>query len=111
MPLPTGKATPWRELEGPPAQGGSSTVSYIRVGHGEIGPSEALAEQLRIDGVFTSIRYALEAAAATTPELTWFGIDDNGQETTCDSEGWMTNGNLALDPTPCVLAVVNRVEA
>ena len=111
MPLPTGSATPWREIEDPAlGDGAGSLVTYFRPGDGT-GPYELLAEALRADGVVRSLGPALGAAERASLERGHFGKDDDGNDALCDAEGWTAGGGRVAEAWPCVLARVDAAEA
>lgn len=110
MPLPTGTATPWRQIEDPSKEeDGSSVYTYFQPGE-RPGPSEALAEQLRVDGVAYSLGPALGLAERTQATLGWYGVNDNDDDVLCDENGWTPDGQQ-VDPLRCVVAVVDATEA
>jgi len=106
VPVPTGTATPWREIEDPSLEEGSPVVTYFRPGASP-GPSELLAEQLRADGLVRSTGPAMGVADKAEPELAWYGRDDDGQDQLCDEDGWTTDGRKLDDPLSCVVARVD----
>ncbi len=110
MPVPTGTATPWRQIEDPSQEGGSSVVLYFRPGEA-VGPYELLAEQLRMDGAIRSLGPALGAASQTQPYFGWFGTDDDDNDVLCDQDGWTIDGRQIEEPRRCVLAAVDVTEA
>lgn len=110
MPVQTGTATPWREVEGPSVEGGPSAAVYLRPGN-EVGTADLLAEQMRADGLIPSLGLAIRLVADAALSLGWFGLDEDGQETLCDQEGWTVSGGQVDAPVCCVLAHVDLSEA
>ena len=102
MPVPTGTATPWREVGDSPEGG---PLLYVRQGR-STGAAELLAEQLRADGVLPSYWPAMQVATAARLEETWLGTLD-GAEVVCDEDGWTPSGDLAEGPAEVLAAWVD----
>lgn len=104
MVVPTGTATPWREID---ASGHGHVVCYARDGH-VTGSADLLAETLRMDGVTRSTYPAIVLAEDALLELGWYGyVDGEGDEILCDSNGETNDGELVDEPRPCVYTLIN----
>jgi hypothetical protein len=107
MPVQSGTATPWREVEDPHGEGGSS-VLYLRPGS-ITGSADLLAEQARADGVIPSLGPAIRLASEAVLSMAWFGTDEDGEDVLCSSDGW-TAGGERIDPQRCILARIDTSE-
>lgn len=108
MPVQSGTATPWREVEDPSGRGGSS-VTYWRPGV-VTGSADLLAEQMRADGLIPSLGPAIRLAGEATLSLGWYGTNDDDEDELCDQDGWTAGGEAVRDPQRCVLALVDVSE-
>lgn len=108
MVVPTGTATPWRELSFPVS--GDGNVIYICDGW-TTGSADLLAEALRADGVVRTLGLALRFAETATLDLGWYGyVDGQLDETLCGSDGETDDGSFVDEPLPCVVATINVEE-
>lgn len=105
MPVQTGTATPWREIEDPSLEEGSS-VTYYRPG-GSAGAPDLLAEALRADGLLPSLGPAIGRAQGAGLALGWYGLNDDDEDELCDENGWTGTGERVDKPRRCVLARVD----
>lgn len=110
MPVQSGTATPWREIEDPSVEDGSSVVVYMRPGE-VTGSADLLAEQLRADGLIQSLGPAIRMAGEAELRLGWFGTDEDEDERLCDEDGWTHNGGQVDGRQRCVLARIDLSEA
>jgi hypothetical protein len=106
VPVPSGTATPWREVEGPPEEGGSRVV-YFRPGL-KSGTADLLAEQLRADGVVSSLGPAIRIASEARLQVGWYGRNEDGEDRLCDQDGWTGDGALLEGTAQCITAVIDR---
>jgi hypothetical protein len=105
MVVPTGTATPWRELSFAVSEAGS--VVYICDGW-TTGSADLLAEALRADGVVRTLGPALRFAEEATLETEWYGyVDGQLNETLCNAAGETDDGNLVDEPRACIVATIN----
>lgn len=101
MVVPTGTASPWREIVVP------EHVCYLRDGH-TTGSADLLAEAIRMDGLVRSTYPAIVAAEAATLDLGWYGyLDESSDETPCDVFGETNDGETVDRSRPCVFALIN----
>jgi hypothetical protein len=108
MVVPTGTASPWRELDVSTA---AKTVYYLRDGHTP-GSADLLAEALRMDGLTRSLFPAIQAAEEAQLGLGWYGyVDESSSETLCDSSGETSDGETVDEPRPCVYALISLEDA
>lgn len=105
MVVPTGTASPWRELPGVEAP--DDHVVYMRDGHATES-ADLLAEALRADGIVRSLGPALGMAEEAELEIGYYGyVDEGDDERLCDEDGETDDGEQVDIPRPCVIAVVN----
>jgi hypothetical protein len=104
MPVPTGTATPWREVENPGQ--GPGFITYLRPGPAA-GTADLLGEALRADGIFQGFGQALGAAADARLAAGWYGPTEDGEDALCSMDGWTADGSEVPEPVPCVMAVIN----
>lgn len=108
MVVPTGTATPWRELVVATVP---HEVCYIRDGH-VTGSADLLGEQLRMDGVTRSTYPAVVLAEEAQLALGWYGyVDESELETLCDANGETSDGETVDLPRPCVYTLINLEDA
>lgn len=107
MVVPTGTASPWRELTTWPTA--KDEAVYIRDGN-KSGPADLLAEALRADGVVRTLGRAIPIAEDATLELNYYGINDDGDEELCTPDGYTASGSQVEDPKVCVVAVLDTYE-
>ena len=107
MVVPTGTATPWRELTTWPAE--RDQAVYIRDGW-RSGSADLLAEALRADGVVRTLGRAIPIAEDAALEANYYGVNDDGDEELCAPEGSNSSGERIRDPRPCVVATVDITE-
>jgi hypothetical protein len=108
MVVPTGTATPWRELTTWPT--GRDSAIFIRDGH-VTGSADLLAEALRADGVVRTLGRAIPVAEAAELELNYYGYVDEGDEPVlCTPDGETASGETVDEAFPCVVATVNTYE-
>ena len=107
MPVPTGTATPWRLIEDPSEDGGSS-ILYYKEGVFP-GRFDVLAEQIRMDGIVPSTGPALLLAKEAEIKLAWIGYKDDDKDdlSLCDKDGWTNDGALLNDVKRCVVALID----
>jgi len=105
--VPTGTATPWRELTTWPVD--ENEVIYIRDGRAS-GSADLLAEALRVDGVVRTLGRAIPIAEAARLETNYYGLNDDGDEELCTPDGCTAAGEWVSDPKPCVVAMLDVTE-
>jgi hypothetical protein len=108
VPVQSGTATPWREVEGP-GNPGPSAALYFRPGE-VTGSADLLAEQMRADGLIPSLGPAIRLASEASLTLGWYGTNDDDEDELCDQDGWTTGGGRVDEPRRCVLALVDVSE-
>jgi hypothetical protein len=102
--VPTGTASPWRELT---CTASGDLAVYMKDGW-VTESADLLAEALRADGVIRTLGPALRAAEEAHLEFKWYGYVDGGyDEELCDAEGETLDGEIVDEVKPCVLATVN----
>ena len=109
MPVQSGTATPWREVEDPRRGSRGSFATYWRPGE-KTGAADLLAEQARADGLIPSLGPAIRLAQEATLSLGWYGKNDDDEDELCDEDGWTAAGGAVRDPKRCVLAVIDLSE-
>lgn len=103
MVVPTGTATPWREIDVPRRAG---LVCYLRDGH-VTGSADLLAETLRMDGLTRSTYPAVVIAEEAQLHVGWYGyVDESSDETLCDVDGETSDGETVDQPRPCVYTLI-----
>jgi len=108
MVVPTGTATPWREID---VTTSHNSTCYLRDGH-VTGSADLLAEQLRMDGITRSTYPAVVLAEETQLELGWYGyIDEGYDEVLCNEHGETSDGETVDEPRPCVFTLINLEDA
>jgi hypothetical protein len=106
--VPTGTASPWREID---VSTPENTVCYVRDGH-VTGSADLLAEALRMDGVTRSTYPAILLAEDAQLEPGWYGyVDEADVETLCNASGETSDGEMVDEPRPCVYTLINLEDA
>jgi len=106
MVVPTGTATPWREM---PYEGGGDDDLVVYLRDGWVTESaDLLAEALRADGVVRILSHALSVAEDATLDAGWYGyVDESRDETVCNSTGETADGEVVDYARPCVFALAH----